>query len=184
MNTKSPVELVCQEDRDLFYNAMPGEEELRQFTAKVKALQLDEFVKKLHENSIEMSELEGFKKLKALQEEPFKFDLQMLKQPTPSAKKTPMHVYSPAPKFGMPTELFKDCIKKDDRVPKLTVVKRQRQQQATIKVDDPWPIMARALGDADREHKRMSYGVGVDTRNRESPMKTHGERPLTNETRT
>ena len=97
---------------------MPDTEALRTFRAKIKAFQLDEFVKKLHRDSVEMSDAE-FLKLKQTQVEPFQFD-QLFKQPEPSEKKEVKTIYSPAPKFGMPTELFKDCIKRDDRVPKLT----------------------------------------------------------------
>ena len=107
---KSPVERICKTDDDLFHYGIPNAYDIHEFTSKIKGAQYDEFVKKLHEMSIEASDTE-FKKLKDIQEEPYKLDLQMLKQPTPSAKKTPVaQAYTPAPKFGMPTELFKDCI--------------------------------------------------------------------------
>ena len=66
---KVPVQLVCEED-NLLYDKIPDHESLRKFRAMVKDIQLDEFVKRLHQNSIEMSDLEFFK-LKNLQGEPF-----------------------------------------------------------------------------------------------------------------
>ena len=116
---KVPVQLVCEED-NLLYDKIPDHESLRKFRAMVKDIQLDEFVKRLHQNSIEMSDLEFFK-LKNLQGEPFQYDPLFLKATTDVESKPPAkEKHLQAPKFGMPTELFKDCIKKDDRVPKLT----------------------------------------------------------------
>ena len=64
----------------------------------------------------------------------------------------------------MPTELFKDCIRKDDRVPKLTdkrileakLEEERRRREANKKVIPGFnakdlPLFKRALGDAFRE---------------------------------
>ena len=70
---KVPAQLVCEEENQLYEEKIPDKETLRAFRAKIKAFQLDEFVKKLHRDSIEMSDAE-FLKLKHTQGEPFLLD--------------------------------------------------------------------------------------------------------------
>ena len=44
---KVPAQLVCEED-NLLYDQIPPRESLLKFRAMIKAIQLDEFVKRLH----------------------------------------------------------------------------------------------------------------------------------------
>ena len=78
-----------------------------------------------------------------------------------SPKKSARKAFTPAPKFGMPTEMFKECIKKDDRVPKLTDKRiieareeEERRRREANKKEDPGfsyndlKVFRKALGDA------------------------------------
>ena len=82
-------------------------------------------------------------------------------EPKKSPKKSARKAFTPAPKFGMPTELFKECIKKDDRVPKLTDKRiieareeEERRRREANKKEDPGfsfndlKVFRKALGDA------------------------------------
>ena len=85
----------------------------------------------------------------------------MLVNPKLSSRKSARKAFTPVPKFGMPTEMFKECLKKDDRVPKLTdkriieakAEEERLRREANKKEDQGFSfkdlkVFKKALGDA------------------------------------